>query len=128
MNKDLIAIFEYLEREKGIKRDVVINAISESLRAAARKSVKGVGEKVNVEINAKTGEIEVFAQKKIVEKVVDPSEEISIEEAKTLEPECQVGQTLEIAIPPQDFGRIAAAAARQVIAQKLRGAERDVIY
>ncbi len=128
MNKDLIAIFEYLEREKGIKREIVINAISESLRAAARKSVKGLGEKVHVEIHPKTGEIEVFAQKKIVEKVQNPADEISLEEARTMEPECQVGQWLEIAITPQDFGRIAATAARQVITQKLKGAERDVIY
>lgn len=128
MNKDLIAIFEYLEREKGIKREIVINAITESLRAAARKSVKGLGEKVSVEIHPKTGEIEVYTQKKIVEKVVNPNDEISIEEARTLEPECQVGQWLEISITPQDFGRIAAQAARQIITQKLKGAERDVIY
>jgi len=128
MNKDLIAIFEYLEREKGIKREIVINAIAESLRAAARKSVKGLGEKVSVEIHPKTGEIEVFTQKKIVEKVVHPTDEISIEDARALEPECQVGQWLEISITPQDFGRIAAQAARQIITQKLKGAERDVIY
>jgi N utilization substance protein A len=128
MNKDLIAIFDYLEREKGIKREIVINAITESLRAAARKSVKGVGEKVNVEINPKTGEIEVFTQKKIVEKVAVPADEISLEDARAMEPECQIGQWLEITITPQDFGRIAAQAARQVIAQKLKGAERDVIY
>ncbi len=128
MNKDLIAIFEYLEREKGIKREIVIGAIEESLRAAARKSVKGLGEKVSVEIHPKTGEIEVFTQKKIVEKVVTPQEEISLDDAKALEPECQVGQWLEIAITPQDFGRIAAQAARQIISQKLKGAERDVIY
>jgi transcription termination/antitermination protein NusA len=128
MNKDLIAIFEYLEREKGIKREVVINAIAESLKAAARKSVKGVGDKVSVEINSKTGEIEVYTQKKIVEKVIDPLEEISLEHARALESECEMGQWLEIAITPQDFGRIAAQAARQIISQKLRGAERDVIY
>ncbi len=128
MNKDLIAIFEYLEREKGIKREIVINAIEESLRAAARKSVKGLGEKVSVEIHPKTGEIEVFTQKKIVEKVVNPADEISFEEAKSMEPECLVGQWLEISITPQDFGRIAAQAARQIITQKLKGAERDVIY
>jgi len=128
MNKDLIAIFEYLEREKGIKREIVISAISDSLRAAARKSVKGLGEKVNVEIHPKTGEIEVFTQKKIVEKVANSADEISLEEARTMEPECQVGQWLEISITPQDFGRIAAQAARQVITQKLKGAERDVIY
>jgi N utilization substance protein A len=128
MNKDLIAIFEYLEREKGIKREIVINAISDSLRAAARKSVKGLGEHVAVEIHPKTGEIEVFTQKKIVEKVSDLAEEISLEEARIMEPDCQIGQCLEIAITPQDFGRIAAQAARQVITQKLKGAERDVIY
>lgn len=127
-NKDLIAIFEYLEREKGIKREIVINAISDSLRAAARKSVKGLGDQVSVEINPKTGEIDVYTQKKIVEKVMDPAEEISLEEARLLEPECQVGQTLEISITPQDFGRVAAQAARHVISQKLKGAERDVIY
>ena len=114
--------------KKGIKREIVINAIADSLRAAARKSVKGLGEKVSVEIHPKTGEIEVYTQKKIVEKVVNPAEEISIEEARTLEPECQVGQWLEISITPQDFGRIAAQAARQIITQKLKGAERDVIY
>jgi N utilization substance protein A len=128
MNKDLIAIFEYLEREKGIKREIVINAIAESLSAAARKSVKGLGEKVSVEIHPKTGEIEVFTQKKIVEKVEHPSDEISLDDARAMEPECQVGQWLEISITPQDFGRIAAQAARQVITQKLKGAERDVIY
>lgn len=128
MNKDLIAIFEYLEREKGIKREIVIHAISESLRAAARKSVQGLGEKVSVEIHPKTGEIEVYTQKKIVEKVQNSQDEISIEQARALEPECQVGQWLEISITPQDFGRIAAQAARQVITQKLKGAERDVIY
>jgi len=128
MNKDLLAIFEYLEREKGIKREIVINAIEESLRAAARKSVKGLGEKVSVEIHPKTGEIEVYTQKKIVEKVALPQEEISLDEARLLESECQLGQWLEIAITPQDFGRIAATAARQIIAQKLKGAERDVIY
>jgi N utilization substance protein A len=128
MNKDLIAIFEYLEREKGIKRELVINAIADALRMAARKSVKGLGEKVNVEIHPKTGEIEVFTQKKIVEKVVNPADEISLEDARALEPESQIGQWLEISITPQDFGRIAAQAARQIITQKLKGAERDIIY
>lgn len=128
MNKDLIAIFEYLEREKGIKRELVITAISDALRMAARKSVKGLGEKVNVEIHPKTGEIEVFTQKKIVEKVVNPADEISLEDARALEPESQIGQWLEISITPQDFGRIAAQAARQIITQKLKGAERDIIY
>jgi N utilization substance protein A len=128
MNKDLIAIFEYLEREKGIKREIVIAAIEDSLRAAARKSIKGIGEKVTVQINSKTGEIEVYTQKKIVDKVQNSNEEISIADAREMEPDCQIGQLLEISVTPQDFGRIAAQAARQIITQKLKGAERDVIY
>lgn len=127
MNKDLLAIFEYLEREKGIKRDIIISAIEDSLRAAARKSVKGIGEKVTIQIHPKTGEIEVYAQKKIVDKVENPVEEISVADAREMEPECQIGQLLEISVTPQDFGRIAAQAARQIISQKLKGAERDVI-
>lgn len=127
MNKDLIAIFEYLEREKGIKRDVVINAIEEALRVAARKSIKGLLN-ISVRILPKTGDIEVFAQKEVVDKVTIPEEEITLEEARILHPEAEIGQWVDIVATPQDFGRIAAQTARQVISQKLRGAERDVIY
>ncbi len=128
MNKDLIAIFEYLEKEKGIKRELIVDVLKEALKMAARKNVKGLGENITVEIHPKTGEIEVFSQKKIVDQVTDPANEVSFQEARLLEPSCEIGQCLEIAIPPQEFGRIAAQAARQIIAQKLRGAERDVIY
>jgi len=127
MNKDLVAIFEYLEREKGIKRDVIIAAVEESLRAAARKSVKGLIN-VSVTINPKTGNIDVIAQKEVVDKVTIPEEEISLEEARVLNPSCEIGQWIDITVTPQDFGRIAAQTARQVISQKLRSAERDVIY
>lgn len=127
MNKDLVAIFEYLEREKGIKRDIIIAAVEESLRAAARKSVKGLLN-VSVHINAKTGNIDVIAQKEVVDKVTIPDEEISLEDARVLNPNCELGQWIDISVTPQDFGRIAAQTARQVIAQKLRSAERDVIY
>lgn len=127
MNKDLVAIFEYLEREKGIKREVIIGAIEESLRAAARKSVKGLIN-VSVSINPKTGQVDVIAQKEVVDKVTIPEEEISLEEAKKINPFCEIGQWVDIAVAAQDFGRIAAQTARQIISQKLRGAERDVIY
>lgn len=127
MNKDLVAIFEYLEREKGIKRDIIIAAVEESLRAAARKSVKGLLN-VTVHINSKTGNIDVVAQKEVVDKVTIPDEEISLEDARILHPNCEIGQWVDISVTPQDFGRIAAQTARQVIAQKLRSAERDVIY
>jgi N utilization substance protein A len=127
MNKDLIAIFEYLEREKGIKRDVIISAIEESLRVAARKSIKGLIN-VSVQINSKNGNIDVIAQKEVVDKVTIPEEEISLDEARLINPYCEIGQWVDISVTPQDFGRIAAQTARQIIAQKLRGAERDVIY
>lgn len=127
MNKDLVAIFEYLEREKGIKRDVIIAAIEESLRAAARKSIKG-HINVSVQINSKTGTIDVIAQKEVVDKVTIPEEEISLEEARKINPYAEMGQWVDILVTPQDFGRIAAQTARQVISQKLKSAERDVIY
>lgn len=127
MNKDLVAIFEYLEREKGIKREVIIGAIEESLRAAARKSVKGLIN-VSVSISPKTGQVDVIAQKEVVDKVTIPEEEITLEEAKKINPFCEIGQWVDIAVDAQDFGRIAAQTARQIISQKLRGAERDVIY
>jgi N utilization substance protein A len=127
MNKDLVAIFEYLEREKGIKRDVIVSAIEESLRAAARKSIKG-HINVSVQINSKTGTIDVVAQKEVVDKVTIPEEEITLEEAKKINPYAELGQWIDILVTPKDFGRVAAQTARQVISQKLRGAERDVIY
>ena len=116
MNKDLIAIFEFLEREKGIKRETIIDAIEESLQVAARKSLKGVG-LVSVVIDAKQGTIEVTAE-----------EEILLDDAREIAPDCEMGDFIQVPIPPVDLGRIAAQTARQVIAQKLRSAERDVIY
>ncbi len=127
MNKDLVAIFEYLEREKGIKRDVIISAIEEALRAAARKSVKGLLN-VSVNVHPKTGIVEVVAQKEVVDNVTIPDEEILLEDARVLYPDCEIGDWIDLTVTPEDFGRIAAQTARQVISQKLKGAERDVIY
>ncbi|MFQ5729566.1 MAG: transcription termination factor NusA [Waddliaceae bacterium] len=127
MNKDLVAIFEYLEREKGIKREIVIQAIEESLCAAARKSVSGASN-VTVHIDPKTGNIEVFSEKEISEEVEVPAQEISLEEAREIDPDCQIGQFIDVEVTPKDFGRIAAQKSRQIITQKLRGAERDVIH
>lgn len=127
MNKDLIAVFEYLEREKGIKRDIVIAAIEESLRAAARKSITGASN-VTVKIHPKNGDIEVFCEKEIVDEVEVPAQEILLEDAREIDPDCEIGQFIDILATPKDFGRIAAQKARQIITQKLRGAERDVIY
>src|SRR3989339_509585 len=120
MNKDLVAIFEYLEREKGIKRDIIINAIEEALRAAARKSVKDLLN-VSVSIHPKTGVVEVIAQKEVVDAVTIPDEEILLEDARVLYPECEIGDWIDLTVTPSDFGRIAAQTARQIISQKLKG-------
>lgn len=127
MNKDLVAIFEYMEREKGINRDVVIGAIETALKAAARKSIKDEAN-VTVQINPKSGDIEVFCEKEIVEKIEYPTLEISLAAAQELDPDCEIGQFIDVPVTPKNFGRIAAQTARQIISQKLRGAERDVIY
>ncbi len=127
MNKDLVAIFEYMEREKGIPREVVVQAIETAIHAAARKTVREEAN-VTVHVHPKTGDIEIFCEKEIVEKVVHPAKEISILAARELDPDCEVGQFIDVPIPPEKFGRIAAQTAKQIIAQKLRGAERDVIY
>jgi N utilization substance protein A len=127
MNKDLIAVFEYLEREKGIQREIIIEAIEESLCAAAQKSVNGASN-VTVKINPKTGNIDVLCEKEIVDEVEVYAQEISLEDAKEIDPDCQIGQYIDIVVTPKDFGRIAAQKARQIITRKLRSAERDVIY
>ncbi|MGA8164287.1 MAG: transcription termination factor NusA [Waddliaceae bacterium] len=127
MNKDLIAIFDYLEREKGIKREIVIHAIEESLQAAARKNISGALN-VTVTIHPKTGDIDVYCEKEIVEEVEVPAQEITLEEARELDPDCEIGQFIDVLATPKGFGRIAAQKARQIITQKLRHAERDVIY
>jgi len=127
MNKDLVVIFDYLEKEKGIKRETLIEAIEESLVAAAKKSVKGSGT-VSVHVDPKSGEIEVLAEKEVVEKVSYFDEEIALDQAREIAPNCSIGEWVSVPVTPSDFGRIAAKTARQIIAQKLRCAEREVIY
>lgn len=127
MNKDLLAIFEYLEREKGIKRDLIVKAIEDAIMAAARKGQNGMNN-VTVTIDPRTGDITALAEKEIVDKVDYPHEEILLEEARELDPNCQIGDWIDVEVQPEQFGRIAAQVARQLISQKLKGAERDVIY
>jgi N utilization substance protein A len=127
INKELIAIFDYMEKERGIKRERVMEAIKDSLRLAARKSIQDVSE-IDIEIDPKTGEIEVLAKKQVVEEVEDSAEQISLEDALELNPDCEMGDWLQVEVTPKDFGRIAAQKARQAISMKLRMAERDVIY
>lgn len=126
MNKDLIAIFEYMEREKGIKREVLIEAIEESLCLAARKTFLGAND-IIVHIDPKTGIIDASCQKEIVETVTIPNEEISLEDLEKLELKGDLGEEVRVPLDPKALGRIAAQKAKQIISQKLKNAERDVV-
>src|SRR3954465_3223821 len=114
-------------KEKGIDREVVIEAVKEAVRAAARKQFKS-GEEIQVEWAPESG-LEIFASKVVVETVENPGRELSLEEAKELAgDEVEVGDELQLPLPVEDMGRIAAQTAKQILFQKVRDAERQNIY
>ncbi len=114
-------------KEKGIDREVVIEAVKEAVRAAARKQFKS-GEEIQVEWSPETG-LEIFASKVVVEEVENPGRELSLDEAKELAgDEVEVGDELQLPLPVEDMGRIAAQTAKQILFQKVRDAERANIY
>jgi N utilization substance protein A len=124
---DIKHVVDQISRDKGIEREVLIKALEEALRSAAKKKF---GSKVDIEVqyNEETGEIEVFQFKEVVEKVIEPDLQISMEEGYKLDPECAVGDSLGTKMDTSTFGRIAAQSAKQVIIQKMKDAENDAIY
>jgi transcription termination/antitermination protein NusA len=129
MNRELITVIEQIGREKGIDKEVLFEALESALLSASRKTLRAP-DNVRIHIGRSTGAITVFSRKQVVDEVTDPEIEISLADAKTLNSEAQLGDELEFEQerPPQDFGRIAAQTARQVIMQKVRDAEREGIY
>lgn len=127
MTKELCFIIDQLSREKGIPREMLLSTLESALLSAARKRYGG-RTNVNLRIDPKTCTISVFETKKIVEKVADKNEEISPEDAAKITPGKALGDEVEVPIYLQDFGRIAAQTAKQVIFQRVREAERDVIF
>ncbi|HEX3179407.1 MAG TPA: transcription termination factor NusA [Methylomirabilota bacterium] len=129
MNRELIMVIDQLGREKGIDKEVLFEALESALLSASRKSL-GPAENLRVHIDRKTGAFRVYQRKKVVEEVADPETEISLTEAKALNPEAELDVELELLSdrPLQDLGRIAAQTAKQVILQKVRDAEREGIY
>src|SRR5256714_3230872 len=114
-------------KEKGIDREVVIEAVKEAVRAAARKQFKS-GEEIQVKEAPETG-LEIFASKVVVEEVTNPGRELSLDEARELPgEEVDVGDELQLPLPVEDMGRIAAQTAKQILFQKVRDAERANIY
>ena len=114
-------------KEHGIDRDIVIEAVKEAVRAAARKQFKS-GEEIQVEWTPETG-LEIFASKVVVEEVENPGRELSLDEAKELAgDEVEVGDELQLPMPMEDMGRIAAQTAKQILFQKVRDAVRANVY
>ena len=125
--KELIGAMDELEKERGIKKDYLIESLEGALVSAYKKNFDSV-DNVKVTINQETGDIHIYSVREVVEKSEDPLLEIGIDEARQINPEAQIGETVDLEIVPKDFGRIAAQTAKQVVVQKIREAERDIIY
>ncbi len=126
MSAELLFALDELEKEKGIDKEIIIAAIEEALNASYGKSE--TENNTRVEFNRETGEIKVFAQKEVVEVVENDSCELSLAEARTIDPEFELGEIAEFEITPRNFGRVAAQKAKQIIIQKLREEERSNVY
>jgi len=124
---DMKRVIEQVSRDKGIEFNVLVKTLEEALRSAVKKKF---GNKIDIEIQytEETGELEVFQFKDVVENITDPDFEIGLEEGRKLDPECEIGDSLGTKMDTTTFGRIAAQSAKQVIIQKLKAAERNVVY
>lgn len=127
MANDLIMALIEIEKERGIPKAALIDAIKAALNTAYKKNF-GTSQNVSVEFNDITGEVRVFSQKTIVENVEDDRLEIAAEDAMELYPDCHIDDLVYVEATPANFGRIAAQTAKQVVIQKLREAERSLIY
>lgn len=122
----MLAIRE-LEKEKGIPADVLFEALEAALLSAYRRNF-GSAQNARVVIDRETGDFKVYSQRTVVEEVQDPRLEISLEEARKIDPRYKVGDVVEKEVTPRNFGRIAAQTAKQVVVQRIREAERNAIY
>lgn len=127
MKSDLYTAIAQIAAERGIPRDAVMESVQQALRTVYKKAT-GSDEPVEIEIDANTGKIRIFAPKRVVETVNDPVHEISVQEARTIDPRAIVGDIVRIERQPTNFGRIAAQTAKQVILQRIRDFERETIY
>src|SRR5712692_5370259 len=112
MNAEFIAMLDYLERERGIKRDILIEAVSNALLSASKKSV-GAARDLRIDIDSKTGDIRALANLVVVDNVGNPQDEISLSKAQRIKPNVKVGDIVEVEVTPRNFGRIAAQTAKQ---------------
>lgn len=127
MNKEFIVALEELEKTKNLKKEVILDALEKALVKSYQKNYDN-NENVDVDINGDTGEIEVFSLKDVVDEVLDPIKEISLQDAKKIDAKLEVGDICRVKIAPKNFGRVAAQTARNIVIQKIRDAQRDSIY
>lgn len=127
MASELTRLIDQVSREKSLDRMILIKALEEAVKAAAKKKF-GPDYDLEVNYSEELGEIEVFEFKEVVEEVTDPHREVSLEEGRLLDPEAEPGDSLGIKMDADTFGRIAAQSAKQVIMQRLKEAERDIVY
>ena len=126
-NKELILALEDLEKEKGIKKEYLLESIETALVTAYKRNFDSL-ENVKVEMDKKTGATHVYSVKEVVKEVENPETQITVKDAQKINPDLNEGDNLETEIVPRNFGRIAAQTAKQVIIQKLRELEREIIF
>ena len=127
MNKEFFEALEELSIEKGINKEYLLDAIETALLTAYKKNFNAE-ENVKIIIDEEKAVIQVFSLREVVEEVFDPAIEISLDEARKINKKAQMGDIVEVEITPKDFGRIAAQTAKQVIVQKIREAEREIVF
>lgn len=127
MSAELLFALEQLEKERGINKEILIDAIEQALISAYKRNF-GSAQSVEVNLDRTSGEIRVYALKTIVEEVVDSGSEMSLDQAKLFGPDFEVGDMVEVEVTPRKFGRIAAQTAKQVVMQRIREAERGLIF
>jgi N utilization substance protein A len=127
MSKEMVTALANLEKEKGIKQSVVIEALEAALVSAYKRNY-GQAQNVEVEFNERKGDIHVYAVKKVVEEVEDDQLQVSLADALQINRAYELDDEIRFEVTPKNFGRIAAQTAKQVIMQRVREAEREVIY
>jgi len=129
MNEEFIEALKEIVKEKGISEDLLFTTIEDALVAAYKKNyTTGSTQNVKVTMNRANGEIHVYSQKNVVVNVENDVEEISLEEAREVNPRYQLEDIVDIEVTPKKFGRVAAQAAKQVVIQRIKEAERSIIY
>lgn len=127
MNTEFLEALDEIAENKGINMEVLLEAIEAALISAYKKNFGSI-QNVRVELHRSTGEFKVFSRKQVVENVTDDRTEISLEEAQKINPHFEIDDVVEFEVTPREFGRIAAQTAKQVVVQRIREAERNIIY